>query len=439
MEKLKRTPYIASLIFLAYMPFHIFLSQWLSTYTGGLDLWKIAKDLLLFAATLFTICLVWWQGKGNKTFNRLVVLTALYGVLHLVLWITHPAIYGRSAELGIIYNMRLPLSLLLGYGTVLLRPKFAFSSLIKVILIVSTLVTIFGILQYFLPGDLLTHFGYSIARGTRPVFYIDDNHTLPIRIISTLREPNALAAYLIVPATILGALLLRIKDNNKRLILGGALALHLLAIVLTDSRSGLAGVMLSLMLVVWWQYQTWFVKQLKTYWLLVVILLVVAGASLFSVRNTAFYQHYVVHGHSSSQPADLDSNQYHSLYIKQGLQGIHHVPLGHGPGTAGLASIQNPKGGQLTENYYLQIGYETGIEGLLLFVGLNVWLYMAVWRRHNYLAIVLCASFWSYVLMNMLLHTWENEAVAVQWWILAGMVAAMAGVKRGTKKTKQRA
>ena len=41
---------------MAYMPFHIFLAQSLSLATGGLDAWKIAKDLLAIIAVLFVIC-----------------------------------------------------------------------------------------------------------------------------------------------------------------------------------------------------------------------------------------------------------------------------------------------------------------------------------------------------------------------------------------------
>lgn len=440
MEKLKRIPYIASLVLLAYMPFHIFLSQWLSTLTGGIDVWKIAKDVVLFLFTVFTICLVWWQGRGTKIFNYLVVLTAAYGSLHLILWAVHPDIYKQSAELGVIYNMRLPLSLLLGYGAILLLPKFAFSSVIKITLIVSTIVAALGVVQYFLPSDLLTHFGYSAARGALPAFYIDDNHSLPIRIISTLREPNVLGAFLLLPATALGALLLRVKDTNRRLLFGGALALHLLAILLTYSRSALAGVIVSLALVVWWQYRDWFVRYVRRFWPLLIALVIGFGIGTYTIRNTAFFESYIAHGHAkNSRKTELDSNQLHSYFVKRGLEGIRKEPLGHGPGTAGLASIQNPKGSFLTENYYVQIGYEVGVLGLLLFVALNVWVYLLLMRRSDVWAHILMAGFGAYVLTNMLLHTWSNEAVALQWWLLAGMaIAAAPPSEAKTAKAKRR-
>jgi len=406
------------------MPFHIFLSQWLSQATGGLEAWKIGKDLALFAATLFTICLVFWKGKGNRAFNILLILTAAYGALHLLLWAFNPDIYKRSAELGVIYNMRLPLYVLLGYGAALLYPKFAFSSLTKVILGVSTIVTIFGIVQYFLPGDFLTHFGYGVDRGARAAFYIDDNRDLPVRIMSTLREPNALGAYLILPATALAALILRAKERRKQLMMGAALFLHLIAILLTQSRSALVGVVLALSLLGWWQYQSWIMPRLKRFWPALAALVVLLGAGVYVMRDSAFVESYIVHSQKDETVSDLDSNDYHVLFVKKGLEGIKDQPLGHGPGTAGLASIQNPEGSFLTENYYIQIGYEIGVLGLAVFLAINVWVYVRLRQSGDPWANILLASFWAYVLTNMLLHTWSNEAVVTQWWLLAGLLIA---------------
>lgn len=429
MQNIKRLSYLFCLALLVYMPFHIFLSQWLSTFTGGLDLWKIGKDIFLIAATLFTICLVLWQRKGNRVFYGLIIFAFLYGALHLILWFANPGIFKLSAELGIIYNMRLPLCLILGYGTVLLIPKFAFSSVIKIAIYISTLVAFLGIVQYFLPKDLLTHFGYSVARGARAAFYIDDNSNLPLRIISTLREPNALGAYLILPATALFAFLLEKKDKNLRQVLAGALGIHLLAIVLTQSRSALLGVVLACAQILWWRNKVWLLKQVKRHRITLAGLTILVLISGFSARNTPFFQSYVIHSNKGEQRTDLDSNAYHAQFIREGLKGIYHKPLGHGPGTAGLASIQNPKGGLLTENYYIQIGYELGLLGLALFIGLNVWIYYKLHQRKDTFGRIMCAAFWAYVLTNMLLHTWSNEAVATQFWLLAGLIIATTSKK----------
>jgi O-antigen ligase len=139
---------------------------------------------------------------------------------------------------------------------------------------------------------------------------------------------------------------------------------------------------------------------------------------------------------TKAQVGEIDSNEYHWLHVRQGIEGIQARPLGHGPGTAGLAAIQNPhKTGLLTENYYVQIGYEVGVLGLALFVTISVLLYIRIWRRDDKWAVILLSTFWGYVITNMLLHTWSNETVAAQWWLLAGIALAAPASKLPVKRT----
>jgi len=433
MQKLYKLPLIGACILLAYLPFHIFLSQSLSLVTGGLDAWKVGKDIFLCVLSLFTICLVFWQKKAGKLFWALLGFTMLYGVLHLLLWAVHPEIYKESAILGTMYNMRLPLYLLLGYSAVLLVPKFVFSSVIKLVLIVSTTVAALGIIQYFLPADILTHFGYGLDRGARAAFFIDDNPLYP-RVMSTLREPNALGAYLVLPAAALTLLFFETDNKRKKILLASAFAAHCIAIALTFSRSAWLAAVLAIALVIWWHYKMWLLAKTRQYWPLLVGILIILAGSLYLLRDTSFVHQYVVHSNQVRTNNGPDSNGYHTLLVQEGLKGIQHKPLGHGPGTAGLVSIHNPNGGQLTENYYIQIGYEIGIIGMALFVGLNVWLFIRIWKRRDIYTGILCASFVAYVLTNMLLHTWSNEAVAGQWWILAGMALAAGLGKNETER-----
>lgn len=386
-------------------------------------MWKIGKDVALFALVLFTICLVFWQRVGDKWFYWLLGFTAAYGALHLVLWAFHPEVYDRSAILGIIYNNRLPLFAVLGYGATLLNPtKFVFSSLLRGVVIIGTAIAGLGILQYFLPDNIMTHFGYSLERGARPAFFIDDHPDMP-RIMSTLREPNALGAFLLVPVAALTAALLRNKDRNKQLVIMGLLGINLLAVLLTFSRSAWLATALAMFLTVCWQFRSGIGVFLRRGWPLLIVLLVLVSAVGYTQRHNPLVESYITHG---TDDEDLDSNDYHWLFFKQGVEGIVSYPFGHGPGTAGLASIQNPEGSFLTENYYVQIGYELGLAGLALFVALNVWLYRRLWQQKNHLSLVLLTTFWGYVVTNMLLHTWANEAVAAQWWLLAGVALGAA-------------
>lgn len=420
MDILRRVPYWGFLALLVYMPFHIFLSQSLSVATGGLEAWKVGKDVSLFGLTLFTICLIFFYKIKDKLFFVLLGGVVAYALLHLILWATHADLHTDSAMLGIVYNNRVLCFLLLGYGAALLNPRvFAFRSIVKFVLILSTIVAFLGVLQYLLPKDILTHLGYSLERGVRPAFFIEDNPTLP-RIMSTLREPNALGAYLVLPISILTLLVARLRTQGQRILVSGMLVLHLLALFLTHSRSAWLATIVAVGIVLCWNYRQHLSRIVRRYWPAVIGLVLLLGMATFLARDSYFFQHYIIHSDPTEVVEDLDSNDYHLLLVRQGIQGVIDEPLGHGPGTAGIVSIRNPGGGQLTENYYVQIAYETGVLGLVVFVAISGLVYWRLYNRHDWVGVVLMASFWAYVLTNMLLHTWSNEAVAAQWWLLAG-------------------
>ncbi len=422
------------------MPFHVFLSQSLSLVTGGLDEWKVAKDILAAVLALFTFCIVIQQKRSTRLSNTLLGLGVVYGILHIALWIAHPHIYRPSALLGTLYNNRLWLYGFIGLGAALLtrQKQFNQTALMKVVLGVSTIVAALGVAQYFLPHTLLTHFGYGPKRGTVAAFYIDNRPNFP-RIMSSLRDPNSLGAYLILPLTLLTSLMFRAVNDKQRALLMMLAGLHLIAIFLTFSRSAWVGAALSVGLLLLWQYSSKIMGLLRRWWPVAASVLLIGMVATYTARNTYVFKSVVSHHTGAPQGVAYDSNGFHWVFAKRGLEGIVRNPFGHGPGTAGLASIQNPAGSFLTENYYIQIGYEVGVLGLLLFLAINVVLYRQLWRRRDspLSAMLLCSS-WAYVLVNMLLHMWSNEAVAAQWWLLAGFVAGLPTSAVGSKKLMHR-
>lgn len=419
------------------MPFHIFLSQSLSLITGGLSAWKIAKDVitaLLLAATVLLVVLTLKDQHSKKKFYRYGLFAGFYLLLHFLLWALNPGLYRQSALLGTVYNNRLLWYLLIGLGAALLWPKKVEQKrVLRIVIFVSTAVCFLGVLQYFLPKDLLTHFGYSITRGVKPNFFIDDKPDFP-RIMSTLRDPNSLGAFLILPITVLMYKLFHGAKQRRNLVVG-LLGLHGLALFLTFSRSAWLGTVISVAVLGAYELRTSLKPFLAKYWPLVIGVVLLVGSLTLTLRHQYVVQNIISHSDkSTSAKSQNDSNGYHWLFIKRGLEGIVRQPLGHGPGTAGLASIQNPKGGFLTENYYVQIGYEVGVLGLLAFIFIQVVLYKKLLQNKTPLAICLLASFWGYILVNMLLHIWSNEAVAAQWWLLAGLAIGLD--KRSTKKSR---
>ncbi len=430
--KLLKIPYFGTLVLLAYMPFHIFLSQWLSAYTGGLEVWKVAKDVFTILLVLVSVGLVLTSGKYKKTpFRWFAAGAALYLGLHILLYCINKDTSFGVAALASVYNNRLLWYLGIGLSAALLTPeKISQPKLIKLVLIVSTITVAVGLLQYVLPKDVMSHFGYSLERGVKPAFFIDDKADLP-RIMSTLRDPNSLGAYLILPILLLGQMVIKAK-KDKRLLFGGLLGLHGLALFLTFSRAAWAGTAIGTGLIMWINYKKTLIDWIKKYWLIwaAVLILVVGGGYL--ARDQYVVQNIIFHSDETTQ-AELDSNALHGEFISRGAEGIISNPLGHGPGTAGIVSIQNPGGSLLTENYYLQIGYEAGVVGLALFIGL----WLATIKRLQWstqLATGLFATSLAYAVMALLMHLWTNEAVAAQWWLLSGLAMA-PGFRNSHNKT----
>lgn len=419
MNKIKNIPLWGTYTLLAYMPLHLFIAQSFSAITGNIELWKAGKDVftILLVALTFVLVLKYKVYKGTN-YLLLGGLSIGYLLLHLLLYKVYQDTTFGVAALATVYNNRLFWFLGIGMGAALLLGKsMRLNPIIKVVLMVSTAVSIFGILQYFLPKDFLTHFGYSLERGARPMFFIDDKPDLP-RIMSTLRDPNSLGAYLMIPITLLTYYWFKLP--KVRTLVTGLLMLHGLALLLTFSRSAWLGTMVSVALLLLFLYgkSTWiFVKR---YAPVGVVVLAVFVAGAFLLRGHYFVQNVLVHSDEST--TQTDSNNLHWQLVRDGTAGVLELPQGHGPGTAGIVSIQNEDGGVLTENYYVQIAYEVGMIGLAIFVTVTVLVYRGLYGRTDALSLVLLATFWGYVITNNLLHTWSNESVAAQWWLLAGLV-----------------
>lgn len=428
MDKLRKAPLWIAIGLLVYMPFHVFLSQSLSLLAGSLDIWKAGKDIVLFFGLGLTVFLVLWTGayKKNKDYMTFLALGVSYGILHVLIWLINRDISTSGAVLGTVYNSRLVCYALLGWGAILVYPgKIAINRVAKLIVLVSTVVCLLGILQYLLPKDILTHLGYSLERGVKPNFFIDDKPDLP-RIMSTLRDPNSLGAYLILPITLLS--LAWAKRPKARVLLSGLLLLHVWALFLTFSRSAWLGAVLSVGMALLWTYREKTSQFVKKYWPFLAVGLVSLAVFVFALRDQYVVQNVVFH--SDENTHQTDSNNLHAEYAKQGIDGIVADPAGHGPGTAGLVSIRTKNNVVLTEDYFIQIGYEVGIVGLGLLLWLMAFMLNQLWRLKTTVATAQIAAFAGITLCSLLLLTWSNEAVAATWWIFAGL--AVGSISRGS-------
>lgn len=428
------------------MPLHVFIAQSASVLTGGIEVWKAAKDVLLFLSSPALLYISWRRGLWrNKTFQTLLALGAVYALLHGLYLLFDKNDDTYSTILASVYNTRLLIYLLLGYvvGTAKSGERNR-KYLMTAMVLIAGVVAVFGLLQYFiLPHDFLTHFGYSLERGVKPLFFIDDKPDLP-RIMSTLKDPNSLGAYLILPLLTCLFALVKSKENAQLFIrplrrevlvaLSGVMAA---ALVLTFSRGALLAAMISAVTILYIVTGEKVYILAKKYWVLAVVFGVIVGFGSFWMRNTYLVQNVIFHADESTVLAD--PNELRVQLAQRAVEEVLEDPLGHGPGTAGLVSITNPKGGLLTENYYLQIAYEIGWLGVLVFIGILVTVALALYAaRRSAAATVLCGSLAGYAFYSLLIHLWSNEAVALQWWLLTGAVIGGAVSRPKSLKTHSR-
>lgn len=410
--------YLAPLVLFAYMPFHIFFSQWLSTYTGGLEAWKLWKDFFTILVTILFIATVFVLKKQTKLYVWILGLTALYGFIHLILLFTTD----QPIDIGLLasaYNLRIFAYAIIGCSLALLLPKTDQTKrFAKILILLSTIVCIVAFLQWLLPKDIMSNFGYSIERGVKPNFFIDDKPDLP-RVFSTLRDPNSLGAFLVLPIVLLSQALIRNWKTQKKNILTGLLLLHVLILLLTFSRSTLLAAILAVLLLFVLQNLRLIKNHGRAITAGLVVFLLIFSAVIYIGRDQYIVQNLFFHADESTLLAD--PNEIRVDVVQRSIDGVIDEPLGNGPGSAGLVSTRLKSGGLLTENYFLQIAYEVGIFGFLVFIALLYLIINNLWRqRDKPLAAALLASFAGLVVANMLFHTWANEAVAISWFFLAG-------------------
>lgn len=418
---------------LVLLPFHAFFTTWLGSNFQHLDLFRIWKELLLVPLA-FVACWLLYKDKKTTAWLKktgLLYLIIGYIALHILLGWLALAQHRVNAS-ALIYALLSNLRFLVFFVVCLAvsaRTKWLGAHWKQIVLIPAVIVIVFGLLQHFaLQPDFLRHFGYGPK--TIPAYQAVDQKSAYARVQSSLRGPNPLGAYLVL---IMALLTMLIYTNDKRRnwwILTGAGA----AIVLffSYSRSALLGVGLAVFLVIW---QLLDQPKLKRYLLIAAAsALLIAAGGLFAFRHNDRVQNTFFHTDEHSRSSE-SSNFDRLGHLKSGLHDIAHDPWGRGPGTAGPASVRNPYETRIAENYYLQIGQEVGVLGMLIFIAINLLVAFALWRRGDGLSVTLFASLAGLTLVNMLSHAWGDDTLGLLWWGLAGIALAPA-ILETNKRTK---
>jgi len=417
------------------VPFHAFLTVWLSNLVGHYTLLRLWDDVLLLAVS-GVVCLWLVKEKELRGWlggSLLVRLILAYGALTLLLGIVSFA-KGEVTTKALGYGLLVNLRFLVWFVAVLAaarRSSWLGTHWRRIVLWPAAVVVVFAALQFtVLPHDFLAHFGYNATTNIAPIETINHNSHY-IRVQSTTRGANPLGAYLVVVLSSLAVLYFAAKRRWAWLA-GGLVTL--LALYATGSRSAWIGTVLAFVFIVWRQLKT--AQARKLFGMIVLLMLLVFGGAALLLRNNVSLQNALLHTQQHSKSA-TGSNSAHVSALKGGLEDVLHQPLGDGPGTAGPASEYNGSHpARIAENYYVQVAQETGWLGVALFISILLLTGRELYERMagSRLALLVLAALIGIAFVNLLSHAWADDTLAFVWWGLAGIALGDGEAKAANGK-----
>lgn len=396
------------LAILALMPFHAFAVVSLGHIFGHEAYFQIWKETLVVAMAALA---VWFFAEKPKRLVRQYGLLVKLILLFALVAVAVTLLFG-NLSFGSLLGLRTDLMFLAIFLIAGLVHDKTYKRLGQKILLGATaVIALFEIaLSTILPTNFLTRFGYG-PKTVAPYLPYGSLKRFP----STLGGANQLGAFLILPI----ALTFKLAWRQRKPWQFGLLLIEVAALYFTGSRSGWLGALVALIIVTFIEIPS----QMRT-WLAGGLVLAAILAALAVVRsdNSLIRR---------SQGASGNPDAKHLRAVISGAQELIHHPLGEGAGSAGPASFRSDRP-QISENYYLQIGIETGFVGLTLFIaicGVLAW-QLWQWRTLPGLAGPLLGALAGISVVNLFLHGWADSTTALTYWTLAGLTFGGAKEKR---------
>ncbi len=306
-----------------------------------------------------------------------------------------------------------------------------------VLLSIGAVVAGYGILTFFLPSAFFTALGYSDLHS----LYLPDapiaafqqiGGTAIRRIQSTFSGPNQFGLWLLLPWSFAAVALVQRKVTGYWLLVTG------LALVLTFSRSAWIAAVAILMAALWQRlprplFQKACLGFLGGAALLAVALAIVAPNILWRFASTREHlarplrametmaQHPFGLGLGMAGPA---SNRVSDacVFLEEGSDAFWAADRPALCVFIGERQVQPVDRACrcpfLPENWYLQMGVELGVAGLLLYVMLIV-LMLRRLQISDFRFQIPMLAFLGVSIAALFLHAWEDSAVAYTLWILA--------------------
>lgn len=393
------------------MPFHAFISVTVGSIGIDRVLIQLWKELLilLMAVAWFAYCIA----KRRITIKNDATNIFFLAIIALSLVVTlfvHP---NTTAVLYGIKTNLVAISLFFVAQTPLSSKTFLKRNLHLIIIIPGLIVSLLAIAQgVILSPQLLEKIGYNAAT-INPRQIVDGSLSF-YRAFATLGGPNQLGAYLIVPLVFCIVYSRRLKSWPL-----AVMSLPIMAgIFLSYSRSAWIGtglaILLTLLIVIDKKYRLLFLS-------IAASLILVGGLVVYNqLEKNSRLENVLLHG-SYSENQLLGSDQNRLQALTDATAAVNRNPLGHGLGAAGPASFRAEKA-FISENWYLQIAYEIGILGLVLYLFAFTGLLGEFYRGlKDPMAASLFPITISILLMNLFLHTWADSTLVLIMFSLYGL------------------
>jgi hypothetical protein len=426
-----RWPTSAAIAFMALTPVNRFLIMLLYHYTGSVELTRAAqlwKDFLLIVLFFRVGYLALFIAKHRIRYLDWLIVSFL-GLSFIYIFFPGPLNVDQFQRLqGFRSDSMFMFAYFVGLGLPLARRHLALLLLAFVpgSLAVAAVAAwqfvdtshanqVFDSLGWSQYGRLHNIVGDALAVRERDL----GGGSLP-RASSLLLGDLALAFYQVVMVAVSAAIFFTAKRARDQLLAGAFLAMMLVTLTLTLSRSAmLAAAVVIVAMAAYTRSAIRLTAALAICFTVLLVTLVVNPTAISSVLSLS--------------TVDDPSARQHAAAFQASLTLVTEQPLGIGLGTAGtVAQRYSAQGTAITnENWYLQLATEMGVAGAALYVAIVLLIMLMAIRNHalvkdfwlRVITLAVAGSALGFIVLGNFLHAWENTILSMSFWFLAGVAA----------------
>ena len=307
------------------------------------------------------------------------------------------------------------------------REQKHFLTFARGILIISVVVSVYGIAQRFMGSSILvSNLTYTTGGGTLSQQYIEVTEASQVRVLSSYGDPNVLASQLLVFIGIASALAVgKGVKGNIRLLCLGVLLLNGICLFYTRSRGGMISVFLVMLIVFCW----------RTRWALLFLpIMILLGYFLIPTLAASYLE-------SQFQGA-VTGEDVRLLFPRMTWELLNIVPLGCGFGRTVFINVDGLTWSFVVapthvvwaglNSFWLNLLCRLGIAGVLAFLLILVVLFRYVWIRakqveHNMVRAILIgvlAGFVGQWIVWLVNNTYMLPGGGLNFWFMMGMLVA---------------